>query len=58
MAKRVGGEAGCILLDARGRIGWWHNAKNMAVAYRTPKTGAAIAFVHKREEEKQVNALA
>lgn len=29
----VDGEAGCILLDRQGRIGWAHNSSDMAVAY-------------------------
>jgi beta-aspartyl-peptidase (threonine type) len=30
---RVGGEAGCILLDREGRPGWAHNSSGFAVAY-------------------------
>ena len=47
MARRVGGEAGCIVLDRQGRIGLAHNADNLAHAYRTAHMPAAIASVKK-----------
>ncbi|MBW4443727.1 MAG: isoaspartyl peptidase/L-asparaginase [Plectolyngbya sp. WJT66-NPBG17] len=31
--ERIEGEAGCILIDHQGRIGWAHNSQDMAVAY-------------------------
>ncbi len=50
MERRVGGEAGCILLDRHGRIGWAHNAANMAVAYLADGMTAPNVFLHKQEE--------
>lgn len=47
MARRVGGEAGCIVLDRQGRIGVAHNADNLAYAYRTSGMPSAIAAVKK-----------
>ncbi|MFN2509175.1 MAG: isoaspartyl peptidase/L-asparaginase family protein [Chthoniobacterales bacterium] len=48
MARRVGGEAGCIVLDRQGRVGFAHNAGNLAHAYRTAQMAAAIASVGKQ----------
>lgn len=56
LQNRVGGEAGCILLDCRGRIGWAHNAQNMAVAYLTEAMDGPAAFLHKEEEARQGSA--
>ena len=47
MARRVGGEAGCIVLDRQGRVGVAHNADNLAHAYRTHDMRATIAAVRK-----------
>lgn len=47
MARRVGGEAGCIVLDRQGRIGVAHNADNLAHAFRTSEMPVAIASVRK-----------
>lgn len=47
MARRVGGEAGCIVLDRQGRIGLAHNAQNLAHAYRTWEMHATVADVKK-----------
>jgi beta-aspartyl-peptidase (threonine type) len=35
LARRVGGFGGCILLDARGRVGFAFNTPRLAYAYRT-----------------------
>ncbi|HEY0368261.1 MAG TPA: isoaspartyl peptidase/L-asparaginase, partial [Chthoniobacterales bacterium] len=48
MARRVGGEAGCIVLDRQGRVGVAHNADNLAHAYRTSEMPATIASVKKQ----------
>ena len=48
MARRVGGEAGCIVLDRQGRIGVAHNADNLAHAYRTSEMPSTIASVKKQ----------
>ncbi|WP_072032381.1 isoaspartyl peptidase/L-asparaginase [Fischerella sp. PCC 9605] len=37
-ASKVTGEAGCILLDHQGRVGWAYNSQDMAVAYMTYMT--------------------
>ncbi|HEX8281336.1 MAG TPA: isoaspartyl peptidase/L-asparaginase family protein, partial [Chthoniobacterales bacterium] len=48
MARRVGGEAGCIVLDRQGRIGVAHNADHLAHAYRTSEMPAVIASIKKQ----------
>jgi len=47
MARRVGGEAGCIVLDRQGRIGFAHNSDHLAHAYRTAEMKSGIASVSK-----------
>ena len=47
MARRVGGEAGCIVLDRQGRIGCAHNAVNLAHAYRSSEMRVGVASVKK-----------
>jgi L-asparaginase / beta-aspartyl-peptidase len=47
---RVGGEAGIILIDKEGRIGWNHNAPNMSCAYRTSGMNDTKVFLAKNEE--------
>lgn len=54
MSKRVSGEAGCIILDTTGRIGWGHTAPNMACAYFVQGMEAPLAFVHKSEETERM----
>jgi beta-aspartyl-peptidase (threonine type) len=49
---RVGGEAGLIAIDARGRVDWGHNSAHFAVAY----AGAgwpARAFVNRAQDPRQ-----
>ena len=48
MARRVGGEAGCIVLDKQGRIGFAHNADNLATAWRTSAMPSAMASIKKQ----------
>lgn len=50
MVKRVGGEAGLIMIDSGGQVGWTHNNSHMPVAYRTEATGGSISFLKKTEE--------
>lgn len=50
LVDRVSGEAGCILLDRQGRIGWAYNSSNMAVAYMTTAMDKPAAFTKKEEE--------
>ncbi|MBL1174759.1 isoaspartyl peptidase/L-asparaginase family protein [Pantanalinema sp. GBBB05] len=47
LKARVKGEAGCILLDRQGRIGWAYNSENMAVAYMTEALQQPAVFTHK-----------
>ena len=47
MARRVGGEAGCIVLDRQGRVGLAHNTANLAFAYRTSEMSETFAAVTK-----------
>jgi beta-aspartyl-peptidase (threonine type) len=46
----VGGEAGCIVLDRSGHVGWFHNSRDMAVAYRTSEMHQPMVFLRKSEE--------
>jgi beta-aspartyl-peptidase (threonine type) len=48
MARRVGGEAGCIVLDRQGRIGLAHNTANLAFAYLTSEMSRTFAGVTKQ----------
>lgn len=47
LASKVTGEAGCILLDNQGRVGWAYNSQDMAVAYMTETMDRAAVFTHK-----------
>jgi beta-aspartyl-peptidase (threonine type) len=53
LLARVGGEAGAIVLDRQGRIGWAHNSSHFAVAYATSVSGKAAVFLSRRETEDQ-----
>lgn len=44
LMDRVEGEAGCILVDRQGRIGWAHNSSDMAVAYMTEELAQPVFF--------------
>jgi beta-aspartyl-peptidase (threonine type) len=48
--ERVGGEAGLIVIDRQGRIGWGHNSAQFAVALATSDRPPR-AFVARGEEE-------
>lgn len=54
LKQRVSGEAGCILLDQNGRIGWAYNSQDMAVAYMHDELQQPAVFTCK-EEEAPVN---
>jgi beta-aspartyl-peptidase (threonine type) len=45
--EHVPGEAGCILLDRQGRIGWTHHSPNMSGAYRNSSMTEPVAFTGK-----------
>ena len=53
LVQRVDGEAGCIVLDRQGRIGWAYNSSDMAVAYRSAEMDQAVAFTRKEAEQLQ-----
>jgi beta-aspartyl-peptidase (threonine type) len=44
LASKVKGEAGCILIDRQGRVGWAHNSSDMACAYITAGQDRVAAF--------------
>lgn len=48
--ERVGGEAGLIVIDRRGRFGWDHTSDHFAVA-RASASEPARAFIHRSEDE-------
>jgi beta-aspartyl-peptidase (threonine type) len=48
--ERIGGEAGGISIDGKGRIGWDHNSRDMAVAYAGSEIGGLRFFLRKSEE--------
>ncbi|HEY9908280.1 MAG TPA: isoaspartyl peptidase/L-asparaginase family protein [Thermosynechococcaceae cyanobacterium] len=47
LKDRVEGEAGCILIDRQGRIGWAYNSQDMAVAYMTEALKQPAVFTRK-----------
>jgi beta-aspartyl-peptidase (threonine type) len=53
LKQRVPGEAGCILLDREGRIGWAYNSQDMAVAYMTMDLEEPAMFTRKPEKVTQ-----
>jgi len=50
LVSKVTGEAGCILLDHQGRVGWAYNSQDMAVAYMTAEMERAAVFTNKEAE--------
>lgn len=50
LKQKVAGEAGCILIDPQGRVGWAHNSQGMAVAYRTEEMDKVAVFTQKESE--------
>ncbi len=51
--KRVGGDAGGIAIDRQGRIGWWHNSPDFAVATIASDTGEAKVWLNKQEDTER-----
>lgn len=47
LVDRVEGEAGCILIDRHGRIGWAYNSQDMAVAYMSEDLEQPAVFTRK-----------
>ncbi len=52
LRQRVPGEAGCIVLDRHGRIGWAYNSQDMAVGYMTSDLPEPRVFNRKQEEKE------
>ncbi len=48
--SRVGGDAGGIAIDKSGRIGWWHNSPDFAVALMAEDLAAPKVYLNKRED--------
>jgi len=53
LKSKVEGEAGCILLDRQGRVGWRYNSQDMAVAYMTAEMNKPAVFTNKEAERSQ-----
>ncbi len=49
LVDRVAGEAGCILIDRQGRIGWAYNSQDMAVAYMSEELSEPAVFTRKEK---------
>ncbi|MFN6466044.1 MAG: isoaspartyl peptidase/L-asparaginase family protein [Nostoc sp. DedVER02] len=47
LVSKVKGEAGCILIDRQGRIGWAYNSSHMACAYMTEGQDKVAVFTKK-----------
>jgi beta-aspartyl-peptidase (threonine type) len=47
---RVGGEAGAIVVDRHGRVGWAHRSADFAIAYATSDCRTPRVFLRKSEE--------
>lgn len=56
LERRTEGEAGGIIIDRHGLIGWEHNSEHMAVAFRNEAMPAADAFIGKEEEWQRKSA--
>jgi L-asparaginase / beta-aspartyl-peptidase len=50
---RIGGEAGLIVIDHRGRVDWGHNSDNFAVAHVSDATPPQ-AFTHRSEDRRKI----
>lgn len=49
LIDRVEGEAGCILIDRQGQVGWAYNSQDMAVAYMTTELSEPFISTGKKE---------
>ncbi|MCC5605238.1 isoaspartyl peptidase/L-asparaginase [Nostoc sp. CHAB 5834] len=47
LVSKVKGEAGCILIDHQGRVGWAYNSSHMACAYMTEGQDKVAVFTKK-----------
>lgn len=50
LMERVEGEAGCILIDHKGQVGWAYNSDDMAVAYMTADLTEPAIFTRKDKD--------
>jgi beta-aspartyl-peptidase (threonine type) len=57
LKQQVPGEAGCIVLDHQGRMGWAYNSSDMAVAYMSTELEEPLVFTCKEQELKRTQAL-
>ncbi len=48
--SRVGGDAGGIAIDRRGRVGWWHNSPDFAVALIENGMDEPAVWLRKQED--------
>lgn len=55
LVSKVSGEAGCIILNGQGQVGWAYNSSDMAVAYMTTDMDKAAVFT-KNEAEDDLKA--
>ena len=53
LIERIEGEAGCILIDRQGRVGWAYNSQDMAVAYMTDELSEPAIFTRKDRNSVQ-----
>lgn len=53
LKSKVEGEAGCILLDSQGRVGWAYNSSDMACAYMTTSQDKPSVFTKKESGQLQ-----
>lgn len=53
LKSKVKGEAGCILLDGQGRVGWAYNSSDMACAYMTTEQDKPAVFTKKESSQLQ-----
>lgn len=57
LKQRVPGEAGCILLDRDGRIGWAYNSQDMAVGYMSDDLEQPAVFTRKDQLAADIRML-
>jgi beta-aspartyl-peptidase (threonine type) len=49
LLKRVGGEAGCIMIDKHGQPAWSHSSNHFSVAYQTSEMAKPETFLQNPE---------
>jgi beta-aspartyl-peptidase (threonine type) len=53
LKSKVEGEAGCILVDRQGQVGWAYNSQDMACAYMTAELDKPAVFTKKESRQLQ-----